>query len=110
MESQALDESLLRRSVENDVAIAIITLKGAREALRIADEAVTAAVKNSEETEILYRQGLARAIELTDANARRFDAEVSRASAKLSMEQAYLELRHALGFGPVDDDSPRATK
>ena len=34
-------------------------------------------------------------------------AEVSRASAKLSMEQSYLELRFALGFGPLDDEEAR---
>jgi outer membrane protein TolC len=102
-ESQALDESLLRRSVETDIATALVSLRAARDTFKIAEEAVDAATKNSEETEILYRQGLARALELTDANAKRFDAEVSRASAKLSMEQAYLELRYALGFGPLDE-------
>lgn len=103
-ESQALDESLLRRSVENDIRVALVSLKAAREAFKIADEAISAAQRSSDETEILYRQGLARAIELTDATARRFDAEVTRASAKLTMEQAYLELRFALGLGPIDDD------
>lgn len=102
-DSQELDERLLRRSVDADVQSALVSLRAARESLRLADEAVTAAQRSSEETEILYRQGLARAIELTDANGRRFDAEVSRASAKLSMEQAYLDLRFALGFGPVEE-------
>ena len=102
-ESQSLDEQLLRRSVDADVQSALATLRAAREAYRITEDAIAAATKSAEETEILYRQGLARAIELTDANARRFDAEVSRASAKLSMEQAYLELRFALGYGPVDE-------
>jgi outer membrane protein TolC len=102
-ESQSLDEQLLRRSVDADVQGALATLRAAREAYRITEDAIAAATKSAEETEILYRQGLARAIELTDANARRFDAEVSRASAKLSMEQAYLELRFALGYGPVDE-------
>jgi outer membrane protein TolC len=104
-DSQAFDEALLRRSVETDVGLALASLKAAREALRVAEEAVTAAQASVEETEILYRQGLARAIELTDANARRFDAEVSRASSKLTMEQAYLELRFALGEGPVDEET-----
>ena len=30
----------------------------------------------------------------------------ARASAKLTMEQAYLELRFALGLGPIDDTEP----
>lgn len=106
-ESQELDARLLKRSVANDVQLAQITLRAARESLRIADEQVLAAQKLTEESEILYRQGLARAIELTDANARRFDAEVSRASARLQMEQAYLELRFALGLGPIEEGLPQ---
>lgn len=106
-ESQQLDEKLLRRSVATDVELAIIALRTAREAYRIAGEAVAATQRLTEETEILYRQGLARAIELTTANSQRFDAEVSRASAKLSMEQAYLELRFALGLGPIDEELPK---
>lgn len=102
-ESQALDERLLRRSVANDIGLALASLTAARESYRISEEAVAAAQRNTAETEILYKQGLARAIELIDANARRFDAEVSRATAKLGMEQAYLELRFALGLGPVDE-------
>jgi outer membrane protein TolC len=107
-DSQALDEQLLRRSVEIDVESAIVTLRTAREAYRITNEALVSAQQNVEETEILYRQGLARALEVTDANGKRFDAEVSRATAKLQMEQAYLELRFALGLGPIDDDVPPA--
>jgi outer membrane protein TolC len=106
-ESQALDEALLRRSVETDVALALASLRASREALRISEEAVTAAMQSVDETEILYRQGLARAIELTDANARRFDAEVNRAASRLAMEQAYFELRFALGLGPFDDEVTR---
>jgi outer membrane protein TolC len=105
--SQQLDEKLLRRSVATDVELAMIALRTAREAHRIAGDAVAGTIKLNEETAILYRQGLARALEVTDANAKRFDAEVSQASAKLSMEQAYLELRFALGLGPIDEDLPR---
>jgi len=47
---------------------------------------------------------LARAIEVNDANDKQFEAEVTREAAKLSMEQAYLDLRSALGFGPLDQD------
>lgn len=106
-ESQALDTALLKRSVANDVGLALASLRAAREGYRVTEEAVTAATKSIEETEILYRQGLARAIELTDATAKRFDAEVSRAAAKLQMEQAYLELRFALGLEPVEGVSAR---
>jgi outer membrane protein TolC len=103
-ESQALDEKQLRRSIATDVGIAFASLKAARESYRISEEAVTAAQRNTTETEILYQQGLARAIEVSDANGKRFDAEVNRAEAKLSMQQAYLDLREALGLGPVGDE------
>lgn len=103
-QSQALDEKQLRRSIAADVGIALATLRAARESYRISEEAVAAAKRNTTETEILYTQGLARAIEVSDANGRRFDAEVNRASAKLSMQQAYLDLRDALGLGPVGEE------
>lgn len=103
-ESQALDEKLLRRSIATDVGVALASLKAARESYRISEEAVDAATRNTAETEILYQQGLARAIEVSDANGRRFDAEVSRATAKLAMQQAYLDLRYALGLGPLGDE------
>lgn len=109
-ESQALDEALLRRSIDNDIRTALVTLQAAREEFKIANDAVALAQKSSEETGILYKQGLARAIELTDATAQRFDAEVTRATAKLLMEQAYLDLRFAIGLGPTDDDLEGAKK
>jgi outer membrane protein TolC len=104
LESSELDEKLLRRSVQNDVQVALVALRAARTNFAAAGEAVTAAEKNTEETNILYRQGLARAIEVNDANDKQFEAEVTRESAKLAMEQAYLDLRFALGFGPIDAD------
>lgn len=106
-ESQQLDEKELRRSVATDVELAIIALHTARDAYRIAGESLATAQKLVEEEEILYRQGLARALEVTTANSARFDAEVSRASAKLSMEQAYLDLRFALGLAPIDENLPK---
>jgi len=100
--SAAYDEAALRRSVETDVKVALASLKAARAAFKIADDAVAAAQKSVDETSTLYTQGLAKAIEMTDANLTRFDAEVTRASARVTMEQAYLDLRLALGYGPLD--------
>lgn len=107
LSSQELDEALQRRSVDNDIRSALISLRAAREQFRIADEAIQVAQRGVDETQILYKQGLAKALELTDSVQRAFDAEVTRASAKLTMEQAYLELRFALGLGPIDDTEPR---
>ena len=79
-ESAALDERALRRSVATDIAIARRDAARRRATCsRSPSEAVAAAQKNTDETEILYKQGLARAIEVTDANASRYDAEVTRA-------------------------------
>ena len=103
-ESQSYDERLLRRSIATDVNIALAALRAARESYAVTEQAVQAAQRNTEETNILDGQGLARAIELTDANATRFDAEVNFQSAKLLMEQAYLQLRLALGLDPVGDE------
>jgi outer membrane protein TolC len=103
LESARLDEKLLRRSVQNDIALALAALRAARTNFESAVSAATSSQKNSDETAILYQQGLARAIEVNDANDKQFEAEVTRESAKLSMEQAYLDLRSALGFGPLDE-------
>jgi outer membrane protein TolC len=102
--SSELDEKLLRRSVQTDIELALAALRSARAAFKVADDAVASAKKNTEETLILYKQGLAKAIEVTDANQKQFDAEITRESTKLTMEQAYLDLRNGLGFGPLDED------
>jgi len=109
LESSKLDENLLLRSVQTDVEIALASLRAARKSFKAAEEAVTTAQKNTDETLILYKQGLAKAIEVNDANDKQFDAEVTRESAKLTMEQAYLDLRNALGFGPLDDAAKSPT-
>jgi len=102
--SGELDERQLRRSIATDISVAIAALRTARENLSISQEAAIAAQRNTEETGILYRQGLARAIELTDANASQYAAEVAVESAKLSMQQAYLGLRQALGVEPLGEE------
>jgi outer membrane protein TolC len=104
VESSELDEKLLRRSVETDMDTARAALQAARASVEAATIAVEAAKKNIEETLILYKQGLARALEVTDANDQQFQADVTLESARLTMEQAYLDLRNALGFGPLDED------
>ncbi len=105
-ESQALDEKQLRRSIATDIALAVVALKAARDVYKISDEAATIAQRNTAETEVLYEHGLARAIEVVDATASRYAAEVSRETSRLAMAQAYLDLRFALGLGPIDEASP----
>jgi outer membrane protein TolC len=105
-ESQALDEKALRRSIAADVALALATLRAAREAYRLAGDAVAGAKKHAGEVQLLYGQGLTRGFDVVDANGRLYDAEVGRENARLSMEQAYLDLRLAVGLDPIEDEAP----
>ncbi|MGH7294166.1 MAG: TolC family protein, partial [Polyangiaceae bacterium] len=96
-----LNLHLLGRTVDAQVRSAAALLTSAQAAFRVAEESVKFARQNVEETGILYRQGLAKAIELIDANDSRFAAEVNYASAEFGMAQAYLALRQALGLDPL---------
>ncbi len=59
----------------------------------VAEGGVTASRQSVDETAILYKQGLAKAIELVDANDSRFEAETSYAAAQFAVAEAYLALR-----------------
>jgi outer membrane protein TolC len=96
-----LQFDLLGRSVATDVQDAIATLQASQNAMRFAAEAVTAAHKSVEETATLYHQGLAKEIELTDANDSEFGARVAYVSAELATALAYLALRQAMGLDPL---------
>lgn len=93
-----LNFQLLGRSVDAQVRGAIAVLVASQAALRVARDGVKYATQNVEETAILYRQGLATALELVVANDSRFTAEVNYATAEFAMAQAYLGLRQALGI------------
>lgn len=98
-----LQTKQLIRTIDNDVRTASTQLVAAQQALGAAADAVTAGRKSADETAILYHQGLAKAIELVDANEQRFQAEVSFAEAEFSVANAYLALRQALGQGPLEE-------
>lgn len=102
-ESLRLQQQLEFRTVKAEVQGALLLLEAAKQSLQAAEEGVAAAKVNTEETAILYQQGLARAIEVMDANARRFDAEVSLASARQLLMEAFLQLREVLGLPPTDN-------
>ncbi|HET9991636.1 MAG TPA: TolC family protein [Kofleriaceae bacterium] len=93
----------LVRAIDSDVRTAATQLTAAQQALAAAQDAVTASRKSASETAILYKQGLAKAIELVDANEQRFTAEVSYAEAEFSVASAYLALRQAIGQGPLEE-------
>jgi outer membrane protein TolC len=97
-----LQQRALLRRVQTDVRSAVSELVAARNALVAAKEGLAASEKSVEETNVLYKQGLAKAIELVDANASRFDAEVTLAAAQLDLRKSELDLRAALGLFPID--------
>jgi outer membrane protein TolC len=96
-----LNTRTLVRSVASQVESAVVALKAQQAAFQQAELSAQAARKSADETSVLYRQGLAKAIELVDANDSRFLAEVNDASAEYSMAEAYLNLRQALGLDPI---------
>lgn len=95
-----LELQLALRNVEQQIRTAGVLLTSEQAALREATAALRAARKNADETNELYRQGLASALELADANQRLFEAEVAEVTARYRMAQAYLALREAGGLPP----------
>jgi outer membrane protein len=89
------------REVERQLRSAAVQLSTEQAALRESTAALRAARKNADETNALYREGLASALELADANQRLFEAEVAEVTARYRMAIAYLALREARGEGPV---------
>jgi outer membrane protein TolC len=92
----------LARSVDAQVRTAAAQLTASQQALASSQAAMDAARKSASETDILYKQGLAKAIELVDANEQRFLAEVSFAEAQFSLATADLALLQAMGRGPLE--------
>jgi len=97
----ALQVGTLVRSIANDVRTASALLAASQAALRSAEGGVTSSRQSVDETAILYKQGLAKAIELVDANNSRFLAETSYAAAQFAVAEAYLALRQAMGLEPI---------
>lgn len=104
-QSSYLDEKALRRSIATDVALALASLKASRDAYKVAADGVEAAKRHVSEVGILYKQGLAKGLDQVDANGRLADAETNLENTRLSMEQAYLDLRLAVGLDPLEDDN-----
>lgn len=101
-----LQAGALVRSIDAQVRAAAAQLAAAQQALVAAQGAMDAARKSANEAAILYRQGLAKAIELVDANEQRFLAEINHAAAEFSLATAYLALLQAMGRGPLDVEVP----
>jgi outer membrane protein TolC len=97
VELARLDAAAIDRKSKSELRAALARLRGAQAALPPAEEVATAAAKHTDEIAILYGQGLARALDVVDAGARRFDAEVSVTAARLDLAAAWLELSLAAG-------------
>lgn len=100
------DLSLATRAVSTDVQTARARLVSEQASIRQAASAVAAARKNSTESSELYREGLATALERSDAAVQLFEAEVAEVRAKFSLAVAWLDLRHALGLDPLPTGDP----
>jgi outer membrane protein TolC len=92
----------LARAIDAEVRSAALLLASRQQALAAAGAAREAARKGADEAAILYRQGLAKAIELVDANDQRFIAEVNYATSEFDTASAYLALRQAMGLDPQE--------
>lgn len=97
-----LELELELRDVEREMRSAAVQLTTEQASLREAAAAVRAAQKNANETNILYREGLASALELADATQQLFEAEVAEVTARYRMAVAYLSLREASGGTPSE--------
>jgi outer membrane protein TolC len=96
------------RSVALEVESALVALATSRDTATVATTAVTAARKNVEEARALYKQGLVRALDVADATAGLFDAEVALARERFGLGLALLNLRSALGLGPLESGQREA--
>lgn len=89
------------RQADVDVRAALVALGRAQTAVRESEAVVAAAQKNAQESAVLYREGLVRAIEVADASARLFDAEVALARERYGLALVLLQLRSASGLDPL---------
>jgi outer membrane protein TolC len=95
-----LDVRAAVRRVELEIREALVSLASQRAALRQATTAHEVAQKNATETTELYRQGLASALEVADANVSLFEAEVALVQQRYGLGVAFLNLEAALGLDP----------
>ena len=88
------------RQVELQVREGLVSLENQRAALKQAIVAHNVAVRNATEIAELYRQGLASALEVADANVRMFEAEVTLVRERYGLAISYLNFEAALGLDP----------
>lgn len=101
LRGEELELEFAMRDVERELRSAGVQLTTEQAALREAIAARNAARRNTDETNALYREGLASALELADATQQLFEAEVAEVTARYRMALAYLRLREAQGVAPT---------
>jgi outer membrane protein TolC len=95
-----LDVQAAVRRVDLEVREALVSMASQRASLKQADTAYAVAKKNAAETTELYRQGLATALQVADANVSLFEAEVALVQERYGLGVAFLNLEAALGLDP----------
>lgn len=101
-----LDLAQRRRQVELEVDQASADLATAEAALAQARTQVAFAAQNAEEVRERFQNGLATALEQTDAQVAEFEAEVEVARQGFARDVADLALQRALGGWPAGAPSP----
>jgi outer membrane protein TolC len=102
-----LELNAAKRQVDLDVRKALISIQNDHAVAQQAQVAVDVGRQNAEEVAVLYRQGLASALEVADANVRLFEAEVALARARYGLGLSLLSLRAALGLDPLGNEVTR---
>ncbi len=95
-----LDVQGAMRRVELEVRDALISLENQKASLKQAIIAQDVAKRNATEIAELYRQGLASALQVADANVRMFEAEVTLVRERYGLGISFLNLEAALGLDP----------
>jgi len=96
-----LDVRASLRQVELQVREALVSLENQRASFRQAKVAHEVALKNAAEIAELYRQGLASALQVADANVALFEAEVALVQERYGLGVSFLNLEAALGLDPL---------
>jgi outer membrane protein TolC len=99
-----LELTAAKRQVELDVRRALVAIQNARAGTEQAVVAVKIGRKFADGVAILYREGLASAQEVADANVNSFEAEVALARSRYGLGLSQLNLWASLGFDPLGNE------
>jgi outer membrane protein TolC len=96
-----LEASRIERRTATEIAQALTSLRTAREAVIQAESGAVQARAHAQQIAALYRQGLATALEASDANVLRYESEIALAQERYGLAAALFELRLAMGVDPL---------